>query len=201
MKNLSIKIKLIFLLCFSSLALIGTGLVSTYGFQKTLTSLNLINNVRLPSIVGLDMINDGLMTVKYANLKALAFQKNLDAQTNFKAILTSKKEGWDAINKGLAIYVPLIHDSKETEALNVFLPALEAWQQSNKTLSTAIEALAYNYDPEKQKQLAITFQEQLKKTQALPDVKVMLKNLIELNAQHADKDKISLIILHNKPSG
>ncbi len=188
MKNLSIKIKLIFLLCFSSLALIGTGLVSTYGFQKTLTSLNLINNVRLPSIVGLDMINDGLMTVKYANLKALAFQKNLDAQTNFTAILTSKKEGWEAINKGLAIYVPLIHDSKETEALNAFLPALNTWQQSNKALSSAIEALALNDDPEKQKQLAINFQEQLKKTQALPDVKVMLKNLIELNARHADKD-------------
>jgi len=189
MKNLSIKIKLIMLVLFSSIALAVVGLVGNYGIQKISVSLEQLGNNRLPSIIGIGMINEGQTAIRLANRDMLLYQYNYNAQEKFADIIKNRQQIWTRIDKGWAIYAAGSHEPEEAQVWQAFVPAWEAWKQSQADVNATIEALSKNQGEEGQKQLfAAYFKElELRKNQ-VADLKVLLNKLIELNRQYTEND-------------
>ncbi len=189
MKNLSIKIKLIIFVFFASMALIGVGLVGSYGIQKTSESLNLIGNTRLPSIIGLGIITEGQISIRLANRDMMLHQNNYGAQQKFVDILKNKQTIMARLGKGLAIYSAQPKEPEEAQVWRAFVPAWEEWKQSQEEVNVTIEALSKNQGEERQQQLFSDYfkQLELRKNQAA-DTKKLLDKLVELNQNYAQND-------------
>jgi len=189
MKNLSIKIKLILLVLFSSIALAIVGLVGNYGIGQASDSLNQLTNNRLPSVIGLGIINEGQTAIRLANRDTLFYQNDYNAQEKFADILKNKKQIWERIDKGWAIYAATAKGPEEDQVWHAFVPAWEEWKQGQADITDTIAALSKNQGEEGQKQLFTVYfkQAQLQKARAA-EVKKLLGQLVELNRQNADND-------------
>ena len=186
MNNLSIRLKLIMLVLFLSIALVVVGLVGNYGIQKTSESIDQIGNTRLPSIVGLSIINEGQTAIRLANRDMLLYQNDYNAQAKFAEIIKNKQKIFERIDKGWAIYEPLPQEPEEAEVWREFVPAWNLWKQGQLEVNATLEALSKNQGEEGQKAL---FLENLKQSEArkvqAANAKNLLNKLVELNQQYA----------------
>ena len=189
MNNLSIRLKLIMLVLFLSIALVVVGLVGNYGIQKTSESIDQIGNTRLPSIVGLSIINEGQTAIRLANRDMLLYQNDYNAQAKFAEIIKNKQKIFERIDKGWAIYEPLPQEPEEAEVWREFVPAWNLWKQGQLDVNATLEALSKNQGEEGQKAL---FLENLKQSEArkvqAANAKNLLNKLVELNQQYAVND-------------
>ncbi len=189
MNNLSIRLKLIMLVLFLSIALVVVGLVGNYGIQKTSESIDQIGNTRLPSIVGLSIINEGQTAIRLANRDMLLYQNDYNAQAKFAEIIKNKQKIFERIDKGWAIYEPLPQEPEEAEVWREFVPAWNLWKQGQLEVNATLEALSKNQGEEGQKAL---FLENLKQSEArkvqAANAKNLLNKLVELNQQYAVND-------------
>ena len=189
MNNLSIRLKLIMLVLFLSTALVVVGLVGNYGIQKTSESIDQIGNTRLPSIVGLSIINEGQTAIRLANRDMLLYQNDYNAQAKFAEIIKNKQKIFERIDKGWAIYEPLPQEPEEAEVWREFVPAWNLWKQGQLEVNATLEALSKNQGEEGQKAL---FLENLKQSEARKEqaanAKNLLNKLVELNQQYAIND-------------
>ena len=189
MNNLSIRLKLIMLVLFLSIALVVVGLVGNYGIQKTSESIDQIGSTRLPSIVGLSIINEGQTAIRLANRDMLLYQNDYNAQAKFAEIIKNKQKIFERIDKGWAIYEPLPQEPEEAEVWREFVPAWNLWKQGQLEVNATLEALSKNQGEEGQKAL---FLENLKQSEArkvqAANAKNLLNKLVELNQQYAVND-------------
>lgn len=189
MNNLSIRLKLIMLVLFLSIALVVVGLVGNYGIQKTSESLDQIGHTRLPSIIGLSIINEGQTAIRLANRDMLLYQNDYNAQAKFAEIIKNKQKIFEGIDKGWAIYEPLPQEPEEAEVWREFVPAWNLWKQGQLEVNATLEALAKNQGEEGQKALFLANlkQSEARKIQAA-NAKNLLNKLVELNQQYAIND-------------
>ncbi len=189
MNNLSIRLKLIMLVLFLSIALVVVGLVGNYGIQKTSESLDQIGHTRLPSIIGLSIINEGQTAIRLANRDMLLYQNDYNAQAKFAEIIKNKQKIFEGIDKGWAIYEPLPQEPEEAEVWREFVPAWNLWKQGQLEVNATLEALANNQGEEGQKALFLANlkQSEARKVQAA-NAKNLLNKLVELNQQYAIND-------------
>ena len=189
MNNLSIRLKLIMLVLFLSIALVVVGLVGNYGIQKTSESLDQIGHTRLPSIIGLSIINEGQTAIRLANRDMLLYQNDYNAQAKFAEIIKNKQKIFERIDKGWAIYEPLPQEPEEAEVWREFVPAWNLWKQGQLEVNATLEALANNQGEEGQKALFLANlkQSEARKVQAA-NAKNLLNKLVELNQQYAIND-------------
>jgi len=189
MNNLSIRLKLIMLVLFLSIALVVVGLVGNYGIQKTSESLDQIGHTRLPSIIGLSIINEGQTAIRLANRDILLYQNDYNAQAKFAEIIKNKQKIFERIDKGWAIYEPLPQEPEEAEVWREFVPAWNLWKQGQLEVNATLEALAKNQGEEGQKALFLANlkQSEARKVQAA-NAKNLLNKLVELNQQYAIND-------------
>jgi methyl-accepting chemotaxis protein len=189
MKNLSIRLKLIMLVLFLSIALVVVGLVGNYGIQKTSESLDQIGHTRLPSIIGLSIINEGQTAIRLANRDMLLYQNDYNAQAKFAEIIKNKQKIFERIDKGWAIYEPLPQEPEEAEVWREFVPAWNLWKQGQLEVNATLEALTKNQGEEGQKALFLANlkQSEARKVQAA-NAKNLLNKLVELNQQYAIND-------------
>ncbi len=189
MKNLSIKFKLLTLMALSIATLLVIGLGSDYGTRKLSNSMDSIGDVRLPSIIGLSMMNEGLTAIRLANRDMMFFRDDFKAQEKFAGILKKKQDIMLQIDKGWAIYEPLPQESEEAKVWKEFVPAWDAWKKSQVEVDIIIDHLAKNQTEEGQKQLFNDYLKQLdlRKNMA-SDAKKLLNELIELNQNYANDD-------------
>lgn len=189
MNNLSIRLKLIMLVLFLSIALVVVGLVGNYGIQKTSESLDQIGHTRLPSIIGLSIINEGQTAIRLANRDMLLYQNDYNAQAKFAEIIKNKQKIFEGIEKGWAIYEPLPQEPEEAEVWREFVPAWNLWKQGQLEVNATLEALTKNQGEEGQKALFLANlkQSEARKVQAA-NAKNLLNKLVELNQQYAIND-------------
>ena len=189
MNNLSIRLKLIMLVLFLSIALVVVGLVGNYGIQKTSESLDQIGHTRLPSIIGLSIINEGQTAIRLANRDMLLYQNDYNAQAKFAEIIKNKQKIFEGIDKGWAIYEPLPQEPEEAEVWREFVPAWNLWKQGQLEVNATLEALTKNQGEEGQKALFLANlkQSEARKVQAA-NAKNLLNKLVELNQQYAIND-------------
>lgn len=73
MNNLTLKAKLLGLLAVALVALLIVGTVGWIGLASTAASVNEIGKVRLPSVLGLEIINEGQTAIASANRRVAFF--------------------------------------------------------------------------------------------------------------------------------
>lgn len=107
MNNMTVKTKLVLLIIVSIIALIATGMAGWLGISRVTSSVEEIGVVRLPSVLGLEMIKEGQTAVRSENRKVAFFELDYAAQAKFLESLNSKEVIWQRIDKGWKLYEPL----------------------------------------------------------------------------------------------
>src|ERR1051326_2594575 len=118
---------------FSLLAII-TLAVSIIGYleAKNLASaLYEVGVVRLPSLQGLDMIEDAMTGIKASEQTLLV--SGIDEATLAKQ-LELQKQAWDLAEKGWNLYEPLPQTEEEALKWQAFIPAWNAWKRDHEAV-------------------------------------------------------------------
>ena len=160
MHNLSVKAKLSLLIAIAIAALLTTGAAGWFGIRGTTASIHEIGEVRLPSILGLQIVNEGQTAVRATNLLTATWENDYKAQNQFAEVLKTRSEVWARIEKGWKIYEPLPQTPEEAVLWQQFEKEWDDWKISDKKLGAIIEALSKNRSEAEQKSLFNAFYKQ-----------------------------------------
>ena len=144
MKELSVKAKLTILLVIAVASLSGVGVVGWLGLRMAGADLIEVGEVRMPSILGLEIVNEGQTAVHATNLSTAIWENDYKAQGNFADVLKKRKEVWDRIEKGWKIYEPLPQTKEEEVLWKEFVRQWEDWKSGDKRIDGIIDALSRN---------------------------------------------------------
>ena len=114
------------------------GSIGYWGVSRLGGHLQEVGVVRLPSIQGLDLINEAQTAIKAAErtllLPSLAPAMLVEQQARLKA-------AWERVDKGWKIYEPLPQTPAEEAKWKQFVPAWQAWKKDHEAvLNLALEA-------------------------------------------------------------
>jgi methyl-accepting chemotaxis protein len=176
-KNMSLKMKL--MAGFISVAVIAAviGGVGFLGMKSINNSLTEVGEVRLPSILGLEMMNEAQTAIQRAERTCMT---GLDPK-EVEHQLGRLKGAWDRAEKGWKIYEPLPQTTEEAALWKQFVPAWEAWKKDQAAVMALIkagkieEAKKYSFGDAR-----TTFNE----------AEGLLDKITELNVKVADEEKV-----------
>jgi methyl-accepting chemotaxis protein len=173
MNNLTLKAKLFGLLAVALVALLMVGAIGWLGLQNTAATVNEIGQVRLPSVLGLGIMNEGQTAIRSTNRRVAFFENDYKSQSNFVEALKQKDEIWKRIEGGWKIYEPLPQTKEEAVLWTQFLKEWDEWKAADAKISETIIALSNNTDEKRQEEL---FAEFYKRT----DILIPLYNKAEI---------------------
>ena len=150
MKNISLKARLIGLLLVALLAMLMVGITGWLGLEKTSESVMEIGKVRLPSVLGLELINEGQTAVRSNNRSVAFFENDYKAQAEFAKVIKNREEVWKRIDEGWKLYEPLPQSKEEAELWTQFVREWDDWKASDEKIDETISALGSNADEEQQ---------------------------------------------------
>jgi methyl-accepting chemotaxis protein len=104
------------------------GLVGYRGISKLSTNVEDVGAVRMPSVLGLNMIAKAQLSVGYA-LRGLVHPKMMAPQVRTQQY-ERVTEGLKDAQEGLSLYEPLTHTPEETVIWKEFLTVWETWKKS-----------------------------------------------------------------------
>jgi methyl-accepting chemotaxis protein len=137
LKDMKIGTKLIAAFCLVAAIALAVGFVGYNGLSKTMVDADAIAGVRLPSILGLEIINEAQTAVQRAERSTLTDASGEAYQRQF----TQLKDAWERVDQGLKIYEPLPQTKEEAETWEKFKPAWEAWKgEHQKVLDLIVQA-------------------------------------------------------------
>ena len=141
-KNLLIKWKLATLVAVMMVALLVVGISGYTGIATVGTAVNEIGVVRLPSIQGLMMMNEGQTAVAAATLTAAIYENNYQAQDKFAEALQLRTKAWSNIEAGRNLYEPLPQTPEEAVLWKRFLDEWAAWKGDDDKVRAILRQLA-----------------------------------------------------------
>ena len=151
--NMTLKTKLIVLLAAAILTALLIGAAGLVGIGKLQRAMSEIGEVRLPSVQGLLTVSEGQTAVRAANLWALTWENDYEAQARFGDVLRAKEAAWNDIDTGWKLYEPLPQTAEETVLWNQFLNEWNAWREVDRQLTATLDALSKNRSRENQQAL------------------------------------------------
>ncbi|MDO8369721.1 MAG: methyl-accepting chemotaxis protein [Candidatus Nitrotoga sp.] len=201
MNNMTVKIKLILLLAVAIAALMATGMAGWLGISNVTSSMKEIGEVRLPSILGLEMVNEGQTAIRSENRRVAFFENDYSSQANYVVSLKKKEVIWQRIEKGWKLYEPLPQTKEEEVLWKQFLSEWDAFKVAEKRINETISALSRNSSEKEQKQLFVEYYQRMEA--AIPffaKAEVTLGKIIDLNVDvgnTATKDGIAAAAFSN----
>jgi len=181
-KNLLIKWKLAVLVAVMMLALAILGISGYRGISTVGASVNEIGVVRLPSIYGLLVLNEGQTAIDKATLQAAIYENDAKAQDKFAQVAKLRDAAWAKALAGWKKYEPLPQTAEEEVLWKEFVGEWEAWKGADSKLGGIVTALAANSDEAKQKELFVQFYQQYHTSEPLfAKAEQTLNKIIELN--------------------
>jgi methyl-accepting chemotaxis protein len=188
MNNLTLKAKLFMLVGVALVALAIVGAVGWMGLTNTAASVYEIGKVRMPSVLGLEIINEGQTAVRSNNRYVSTFENDYKAQDKFAEALKTRSEIWRRIDEGWKIYEPLPQTKEEAVLWKQFVKEWDEWKASDARLSEVIAALSRNGSEAEQKALFVKYYEQAAATSALfGSAEATLGKIIDLNVRVSDE--------------
>ena len=203
----TIKSKLILLIAVAVIGILATSGTGSKGIHSCSDALYEVSDVRLPSVLGLEIVNEGQTAVRAHNLETAIWENDYNAKSNFEKVLKDKKDVWDRIEKGWKLYEPLPQTKEEEILWKQFVQEWNAWKADDTKITEVIKRLSENNSVETQKQLFKEFYRlydaQIKTFAAS---EATLLKIIDLNirvAEDANKDgkvvvsfsKVSMIVV------
>jgi methyl-accepting chemotaxis protein len=187
MKNLTLKAKLFTLMAVAVIALIVVGAVGWIGIENTAEDLIEVGKVRMPSVLGLEIVNEGQTAARSNNRFVAFFENDYKAQGKFAEAIKIRNEIWRRIDEGWKIYEPLPQTKEEEILWKQFVKEWDEWKAADARLAEVITALSRNGSEAEQKALFIKFYEQAAATTALFDAsEATLGKIIDLNISVGD---------------
>lgn len=125
-------------------ALIALAIVAADGIlslRGSIASLNEISNLRLPSVLGLEIVSEGQTAIRSENRMVGFLLEEGKKGEDFKKTLVNKRNIWQRIDKGWKIYEPLPRTSEEEVIWKRFLGDWEAWKKAELVINEQIEKL------------------------------------------------------------
>ncbi len=189
----SVKAKLGLLILIAVAALIGTGLAGWLGIRGTTTSMKEIGEVRLPSVLGLQIVNEAQTAIRSANRLAAFYENDYKASDKFSETLKIKEQRWQQVAKGWKIYEPL-PQTKEEEALwKQFEKEWADWKAGDTKVTEIITAMSRNTSgsakdiEDRQKQLFVAYYKQMDDLRPLfAKAEDTMGKVIDLNVKYGD---------------
>ena len=188
MDYLSVKAKLVLLLSIAVAALIVVGVTGWLGIRALTEDLKEVGEVRMPSILGLEIVNEGQTAVRSNNLTTAIWENDYKAQDKFANVLKKRKEVWDRIEKGWKLYEPLPQTKEEEVLWKQFVKEWDDWKAGDTKLAETIEALSKNKLEAEQKALFEQFYKKLDENAArFSAAEATLGKIIDLNVRVGDE--------------
>jgi methyl-accepting chemotaxis protein len=182
MNNWTLKAKLIGLLAVALVALALVGAAGWVGLENTGAALAEVGKIRMPSVLGLEIINEAQTAARSNNRKASQYENDYKAQALFTQILKDREAIWKRVDEGFKIYEPLPQSAEEAEVWKQFVKEWADWKDSDVKISKIIESLANNTDEQKQKALfANLYQELIVARPLFSKAETSLDKVIDLN--------------------
>jgi methyl-accepting chemotaxis protein len=182
MNTLSLKAKLISLVALALLSLAIVGSVGWLGLERTAASMTEVGSVRMPSVLGLQMVNEGQTAISSANRLVAFYENEAQSQAKFARELEEKTAIWARIDKGWKIYEPLPQTPEEAVMWSQFVKEWDDWKAADARITDTILALSRNADPARQKVLFAEFYQ--RNTEAEPlfaKAETTLGKIVDLN--------------------
>ncbi|MDX8399306.1 MAG: methyl-accepting chemotaxis protein [Gallionellaceae bacterium] len=182
MNNLTLKAKLFTLMGVSILALLAVGVFGWMGLMGTSASVAEIGKVRLPSVLGLEMMHEGQTATRAINRYAAFFENDYNSQAEYARVLKIREQRWAQIDAGWKLYEPLPQTPEETVFWNQFVKEWDAYKVADAKAADTITALSNNRSEEGQKELFVTYYERMAAVNPLfAASEATLNKIIDLN--------------------
>ncbi|MDP4028541.1 MAG: MCP four helix bundle domain-containing protein, partial [Gallionella sp.] len=196
MNNLTLKAKLFTLMAVALLSLLAVGGIGWNGIGHVDEAMDEIGSVRLPSVLGLQIVSEGQTAVRSANRYVAFFENDYKAQAKFAEELKDKEEIWKRIEKGWKIYEPLPQTAEETVLWNQFVKEWGDWKAADAKVTETIAAMSNNTSAnpkeveKRQKELFAEFYQRAEATMHLfEQSENTLIKIIDLNVKYGDDAK------------
>jgi methyl-accepting chemotaxis protein len=187
-KNISLKVKLFTLLGVALLALLMVGAIGWMGLSNTGAAVNEIGLNRLPSVVGLEIVNEGQTAIRSENRHVAFFENDYKAQAKFAESLKSRDDIWKRIEGGWKIYEPLPQTKEEEVLWKQFIKEWDDWKAADAKIAETIASLSRNSSEARQKELFTEFYK--RSDDAVPlfaKAETTLGKITDLNIKYGDE--------------
>jgi methyl-accepting chemotaxis protein len=140
-QNMTLQTKLVGAFLLSALVTLFLGVMGYYNVKKLGSALYEIGAVRLPSIQGLNQINEAQTAIDGIENALLSLDSDQDRNDTYKRLANK----WAQVDTGWKIYEPLPQTAEEEKTWKEFVPAWNAWKADHETFMK----LAHDYDTKK----------------------------------------------------
>ena len=154
---MTIKLRLMLLLLSAVVVSIIVGASGWRGLVSSERAISEINDVRLPSLVGLQMLNEAQTQIRLRTIETAIWELDYNATSFYAKTLNLKEKAWLVAQKGLDIYAPLPQTKEEAVLWTTFEKQWAAWKQVDTQLTRVMEQLAKPHTEEEQKAHFATF--------------------------------------------
>jgi methyl-accepting chemotaxis protein len=186
MANMTIKAKLVLMLC---VAVLGLALTAGTGFRGLWTTDDALMNlaqVRLPSVLGLYQMEAELLSLERSTMEVAVHANTDRAQSQFAKLVAQKQQSWKSFDEGRKLYESLEHSQDEAGLWKQYLKEFEDFKRLDVEVDKVMGQLASNNGEQAQKALLIKFYEVREASDnALDSAHETLEKLIDLNVKIA----------------
>jgi methyl-accepting chemotaxis protein len=138
MKNMKLSVKLIGGFLVVALVTLIVGVFGYRGVTQTGSALYEVGNVRLPSILGLEIMNEAQTAVRKGESSLLIPEFFTDEQEATRQ-MELLAEAWKRAEEGWKIYEPLPQTKEEAVIWNNFKPAWDQWKRDHNQVIELIK--------------------------------------------------------------
>jgi methyl-accepting chemotaxis protein len=133
--QLTVRTKIILLLAVGVLALLLVMTIAFTGMKNNSEMLNELGKVRMPSVVGLQTINEGQTALRSANRAVEAIAPYPEQHAEIGEQIKRKQEIWQRVEKGWKLYEPLPQTAEEAVLWKQFEKDWNEWKASDSKFS------------------------------------------------------------------
>ena len=185
--NMTVKAKLMLLTIITLVSLLAVALSGNHGINSCGSALIEVSEVRLPSVLGLEIINEGQTAIKANILETPIYELDYTARDKFADIVKNDKEIWTRIEKGWKLYEPLPQTPEEAVLWKQFEKEWAAWKNDTTKIIETSQKLANNRSTEEQKALFKEFYTQYEtQRKSFTPAETTLGKIIDLNIDIAE---------------
>ena len=189
--NMRVKTKLLVLTIVTVVGISLVGFTGNNGINSCSSALTEVSEVRLPSVLGLQVVSEGQTAIKANNFLVLMFENNYSAQNDFKEILKANQKIWDRIQTGWKLYEPLPQTKEEAKLWEQFVQEWDVWKKDSQKIIDITTKLSTNNSEVIQQEL---FQEYFKEIEnfrkSFFQAESTLTKIVDLNVNIAHESRV-----------
>lgn len=161
MNSMTVKAKLIMLLTVAIAALMVCGLAGWSGITKVSASLHEIGQVRMPSLLGLEIMKNSRTGIQAESRRVAFFENDYNASAKFSQALKDIDRRWSRYQEGHDLYEPLPQTPEEAILWSDYSKVFDAWKRQAEQVQSTVDALSRNTSADKQRELYVQFYQQM----------------------------------------